>query len=45
MAILSRRRSLAQYGSRNAWGAGKTVLAIAPDTGEWYLSTPPYRFD
>ncbi|MDR1400274.1 MAG: cysteine synthase A [Treponema sp.] len=26
-------------------GAGKTVLAIAPDTGERYLSTPLYRFD
>lgn len=25
-------------------GAGKTVLAIAPDTGERYLSTPLYRF-
>ncbi|MDR0759797.1 MAG: cysteine synthase A [Treponema sp.] len=25
--------------------AGKTVLAIAPDTGERYLSTPLYRFD
>jgi cysteine synthase A len=26
-------------------GPGKTVLAIAPDTGERYLSTPLYRFD
>lgn len=26
-------------------GTGKTVLAIAPDTGERYLSTPLYRFD
>ena len=26
-------------------GAGKTVLAIAPDTGERYLSTPLYQFD
>jgi cysteine synthase A len=26
-------------------GVGKTVLAIAPDTGERYLSTPLYRFD
>jgi cysteine synthase A len=26
-------------------GRGKTVLAIAPDTGERYLSTPLYRFD
>ncbi|MDR2398331.1 MAG: cysteine synthase A [Spirochaetaceae bacterium] len=26
-------------------GAGKTVLAIAPDTGERYLSTPLYHFD
>ncbi|MDR1231017.1 MAG: cysteine synthase A [Spirochaetaceae bacterium] len=26
-------------------GAGKTVVAIAPDTGERYLSTPLYRFD
>jgi cysteine synthase A len=26
-------------------GAGKTALAIAPDTGERYLSTPLYQFD
>jgi cysteine synthase A len=26
-------------------GPDKTVLAIAPDTGERYLSTPLYRFD
>jgi cysteine synthase A len=26
-------------------GPGKTVLAVAPDTGERYLSTPLYRFD
>jgi cysteine synthase A len=26
-------------------GPGKTVLAIAPDTGERYLSTPLYRFE
>jgi cysteine synthase A len=26
-------------------GTGKTVLAIAPDTGERYLSTPLYRFE
>jgi cysteine synthase A len=25
--------------------AGKTVLALAPDTGERYLSTPLFRFD
>jgi cysteine synthase A len=26
-------------------GKGKTVLAVAPDTGERYLSTPLYKFD
>ncbi|MDR3304385.1 MAG: cysteine synthase A [Treponema sp.] len=26
-------------------GKGKTVLTLAPDTGERYLSTPLYRFD
>jgi cysteine synthase A len=26
-------------------GKGKTVLTLAPDTGERYLSTPLYRFE